>query len=120
MPPTQHVLWNGWRGARMRRRAFLVLTLAAVTVLWPASGAMAHPLGNFTVSRYSGIHVSPQEIRVDYVVDMAEIPTFQELDVIDTDGDGIGSADELPPGHVRRRRHWPRASHSRSTDSRWR
>ena len=79
----------------MRRRAFLVLTLAVVTVLWPASGAMAHPLGNFTVSRYSGIHVSPQEIRVDYVVDMAEIPTFQELDVIDTDGDGTGSADEL-------------------------
>ena len=65
----------------MRRRAFLVLTLAVVTVLWPASGAMAHPLGNFTVSRYSGIHVSPQEIRVDYVVDMAEIPTFQEMDV---------------------------------------
>ena len=50
--------------------------LAAV---WPSTGALAHPLGNFTVNRYSGIHVSPHELRVDYVVDLAEIPTFQEM-----------------------------------------
>ena len=54
------------------------------------------------MNRYSGIHVSPQEIRVDYVVDLAEIPTFQEMATIDTDGDGAGSADELAA--------WARAS----------
>ena len=52
---------------------------------------VAHPLGNFTINHYSGIHVSPDEIRVDYVIDMAEIPAFQEMEAIDTDGDGEGS-----------------------------
>jgi nickel/cobalt transporter (NicO) family protein len=37
----------------------------------------------------------PGEIRIDYVVDMAEIPTFQETPSIDTDGDGAMSAVEL-------------------------
>ena len=37
----------------------------------------------------------PGEIRIDYVVDMAEIPTFQEMPSIDTDGDGAMSAAEL-------------------------
>ena len=54
----------------------------------------AHPLGNFTVNLYSGIHVVPGEIRIDYVVDMAEIPTFQEMPSIDTDDDGAVSARE--------------------------
>jgi nickel/cobalt transporter (NicO) family protein len=40
--------------------------------------AMAHPLGNFTINRYSGIELSGTELRIHYVVDMAEIPAFQE------------------------------------------
>jgi ABC-type nickel/cobalt efflux system permease component RcnA len=71
------------------------LTLISVAVLWPAAAASAHPLGNFTVNLYSGLHVVPGEIRIDYVVDMAEIPTFQEKPSIDTDGDGTMSATEL-------------------------
>jgi nickel/cobalt exporter len=62
--------------------------------LWPTAAASAHPLGNFTVNLYSGIHVVPGEIRIDYVVDMAEIPTFQELRSVDTDGDGAVSTTE--------------------------
>ena len=50
--------------------------------------AIAHPLGNFTVNVYVGLRVSPSEIRIDAVVDQAEIPTFQERLLIDTDGDG--------------------------------
>jgi ABC-type nickel/cobalt efflux system permease component RcnA len=71
------------------------LTLLSVAILWPAAAASAHPLGNFTVNLYSGIHLVPGEIRIDYVVDMAEIPTFQEKPSIDTDGDGTMSAAEL-------------------------
>jgi ABC-type nickel/cobalt efflux system permease component RcnA len=81
----------------MRRAVRRLLSLSAVAltlVLWPASSASAHPLGNFTVNVYGGIHVVPGEVRVDYVVDMAEVPTFQELEAIDTDGDGIASASE--------------------------
>jgi ABC-type nickel/cobalt efflux system permease component RcnA len=46
-----------------------------------ASGqrANAHPLGNFSINQYSALTVGRDSIAVRYVVDMAEIPTFQEL-----------------------------------------
>jgi nickel/cobalt transporter (NicO) family protein len=75
-------------------RAAVLFALMIVALSWPASAASAHPLGNFTINLYSGIHVVPGEIRIDYVVDMAEIPTFQAMPSIDTDGDGTASAAE--------------------------
>jgi len=59
-----------------------------------APAASAHPLGNFTVNRYSGLLLSPGRVRLTYVLDMAEIPTFQETPNIDTDGDGTVSGAE--------------------------
>lgn len=79
---------------RKVRPCLALFGLISLGVVWPAVPAAAHPLGNFTVNRYSGIHVVPGEIRIDYVVDMAEIPTFQEMPSIDTDGDGAVSAPE--------------------------
>ncbi|HXV78719.1 MAG TPA: high-affinity nickel-transporter, partial [Candidatus Binatia bacterium] len=38
-----------------------------------------HPLGNFSISQYSAIGIHRDEIRLRYVIDMAEIPTFQEI-----------------------------------------
>ena len=81
----------------MRRsvwRAMALFALMIVAVSWPATAASAHPLGNFTINLYSGIQVVPGEIRIDYVVDMAEIPTFQAMPSIDTDGDGTASPAE--------------------------
>jgi len=61
----------------MRRRlAFLGALLALATLVVPAF-AEAHPLGNFTINRYSRIDVSGSRVYVLYVLDMAEIPTFQ-------------------------------------------
>jgi len=60
------------------------LTLA-MTLL--ATVARAHPLGNFTVNRYAALRVERGAIGVHYVVDMAEIPTFQERKLIDANGD---------------------------------
>ena len=77
------------------RRAFTLITLVGLASLWPATTAFAHPLGNFTVNLYSGLHVVPGEIRIDYVVDMAEIPTFQVMPSIDADGDGAATSAEL-------------------------
>jgi ABC-type nickel/cobalt efflux system permease component RcnA len=71
-----------------------LVALISLGILWPAGVASAHPLGNFTVNLYSGIHVVPGEVRIDYVVDMAEIPTFQEMPSIDTDSDGTVSTAE--------------------------
>ena len=76
---------------RSVRRGFLAAVAAAL--LLPVA-ALAHPLGNFTINHYAGIRVRPAEVLVDAVVDMAEIPTFQARQEIDTDGDGEVSAAE--------------------------
>jgi nickel/cobalt transporter (NicO) family protein len=67
----------------MRKLVLLVLVLAALTA--PAT-ASAHPLGNFTVNRFSGIELSGDAVYVHYVLDLAEIPTFQERDTIRAPG----------------------------------
>jgi nickel/cobalt transporter (NicO) family protein len=59
----------------MRR---LVLALAAVVALAAAGRAAAHPLGNFTVNRFTAIELSGTRIYLHEVLDLAEIPTFQE------------------------------------------
>jgi nickel/cobalt exporter len=59
----------------MRRLAILLAALAALVA--PAAGS-AHPLGNFTVNRFSAVELSGDRIYVHYVLDLAEIPTIQE------------------------------------------
>lgn len=72
-----------------------VLTLAGVGIVaGPTAPAAAHPLGNFTVNLYSGIQVMPERFEVEYVLDMAEVPTFRERRLIDSDGDGDVSESE--------------------------
>jgi hypothetical protein len=75
------------------RRALLPAVALAAVVLAPAI-ALAHPLGNFTVNTYAGIVLSPGEVRIDYVLDMAEIPTVQAMPELDPDGDGAVSSAE--------------------------
>ena len=58
----------------MKRLAVLLAVAAALVA--PAAAA-AHPLGNFTINRFSRVEVSGHRIYVRYVLDMAEIPTFQ-------------------------------------------
>jgi ABC-type nickel/cobalt efflux system permease component RcnA len=68
----------------LSRRALAVLLAAAALVLGPgAVAAFAHPLGNFTVNRFNGVVIAPAEVRVDHVLDLAEIPTAQLGDRID-------------------------------------
>lgn len=64
-------------------RRFVLACLIAILLfpLLPLSGgvASAHPLGNFTVNHVSRITVGVDGISVRYVLDLAEIPTLQEL-----------------------------------------
>src|ERR1035438_7364348 len=53
------------------RGALLVFALAA-----PAG---AHPMGNFSVNHYARIEVGSHAVRIEYVLDLAEIPTFELL-----------------------------------------
>lgn len=55
---------------------FLVAALAAL-LLVPAT-ASAHPLGNFSVNHLAQVRISADRVDVTYIVDAAEIPTFQK------------------------------------------
>ncbi|MBA3945653.1 MAG: high-affinity nickel-transporter [Herpetosiphonaceae bacterium] len=59
-----------------------LLPITGLLMLWgliqpPTVGA--HPLGNFTINLYSRLEPGAGRITIVYVVDMAEIPTFQEF-----------------------------------------
>jgi nickel/cobalt transporter (NicO) family protein len=75
------------------RRPAALAALVTLLLLWSPASAAAHPLGNFTVNRYAGIVVMPDEVVVHYVLDLAEIPAFQEQPSIDADGDGVEEAE---------------------------
>ena len=60
-----------------RRRPRIVLFLS-VLILSSAT-SFAHPMGNFSVNHYSKITIGQQSIEIRYLIDMAEIPTFQEI-----------------------------------------
>ena len=59
----------------MKRALVALAVLGALAV--PAVAA-AHPLGNFTTNHYSRVVASGDRVYVLYVLDLAEIPTFQE------------------------------------------
>jgi nickel/cobalt transporter (NicO) family protein len=57
-------------------KRLVVLAVAAVALLAPVA-AQAHPLGNFTINRFARVEVAGHRLYVRYVLDVAEIPTFQ-------------------------------------------
>src|SRR5580704_9795201 len=62
---------------RKYRQPGLVFALLWVTL--SAATCFAHPMGNFSVNHYAKISVGQQSIEILYLVDMAEIPTYQEI-----------------------------------------
>ncbi len=84
------------RGGRLKRARVAAFAAAGACVfLALVSVASAHPLGNFTINHYASLVVAPDEIRLDVVLDLAEIPTFKERQRIDTDGNGDVSSSEI-------------------------
>src|SRR5262245_14136312 len=75
---------GGGRRAASRRRmaknsgAIGASVLVAALTL-PALPVAAHPLGNFSISHYSGLRLDEHHVELHYVLDLAEIPTFQEI-----------------------------------------
>ena len=55
----------------MIKKTFLFLLSAAVL--------LAHPMGNFSVSHYAKLQPSANGVELEYVLDLAEIPTFEML-----------------------------------------
>ena len=58
----------------MKRALLLFAVLFAVL----AAPAGAHPLGNFSINHVAEVSVSADRVDVRYLLDQAEIPTFQE------------------------------------------
>jgi ABC-type nickel/cobalt efflux system permease component RcnA len=62
---------------------YLIWLSALVVVFFWMPAANAHPLGNFTINHYAGLQVAQDGVGIDYVLDMAEIPAFQEINQLD-------------------------------------
>ncbi len=75
------------------RAKFSLLT--SLLILAFSALAYAHPLGNFSINQYSRLEVGKSDVRIRQVLNLAEIPTFQETSLIDTDKDGTLSETEL-------------------------
>ena len=73
---------------------------SAILFLAGGGAAAAHPLGNFTINHLAVIRPQAGALRVHYVLDIAEIPTFQ---IMHAAGAGRRSA-TARVGRTRRRR----------------
>ena len=62
----------------MDMRQIAVIGFAVLTI-FGVDRATAHPLGNFSISHYSAIGIGKDAVELRYIIDMAEIPTFQEI-----------------------------------------
>jgi nickel/cobalt transporter (NicO) family protein len=69
------------------KKLAVMLVLATASALALVTSAQAHPLGNFTINRYSRIEPSGNRLYVLYVLDMAEIPTYQAKPQVAADGE---------------------------------
>jgi nickel/cobalt transporter (NicO) family protein len=70
---------SGYRRDNIQRLARITAIVAVLiaAALAPATAA-AHPLGNFSINHLVEVRISQQRIDLHYVLDQAEIPTFQE------------------------------------------
>ncbi len=80
---------------RVRRWPFVGVLLGLLAALWGAPAA-AHPLGNFTINSYSRLDFAGDAARLTYILDLAEIPTFQltQEQRLDLNKNGILESDE--------------------------
>jgi hypothetical protein len=71
---------NSRRGMVMYtvRRRSLTLGIGIALLALPRM-ALAHPMGNFSINHYTRIVPGERAIDLEYIIDMAEIPTFQEI-----------------------------------------
>jgi nickel/cobalt transporter (NicO) family protein len=70
------------------RPLWLLVCFVVMLTLSPSQRAEAHPLGNFTINHYSRLEFAEEKAHIDYVLDVAEIPTFQRKRQLDPNGDG--------------------------------
>src|SRR5579859_3592087 len=82
----------------MKTRSILpgIWTVLGLGVLSLCAGrpAGAHPMGNFAICHYTRLEAEKEGLRIRTIIDMAEIPTVSEKQILDRNHDGIISAVE--------------------------
>jgi ABC-type nickel/cobalt efflux system permease component RcnA len=63
----------------MTRKIIPGLLLIAGLVFIVPRPVLAHPMGNFSISHFAGLRIESGAVDLRYILDMAEIPTFQEM-----------------------------------------
>lgn len=76
-------------GPSARALAACLITAIVVLLSLPG-GAAGHPLGNFSTNQLVTVQIDPDQVRLGYVLDEGEIPTYQVLRLL-----GVRSAAEL-------------------------
>src|SRR5580658_1947845 len=56
----------------------ITLLLLLFSLLLGATPSVAHPMGNFSINHYAKITVDTTSVQVLYLLDFAEIPTYQD------------------------------------------
>jgi len=90
---------NGLKASRLEGIIVISQRVAArviVGFLLPlASMAAAHPLGDFSINQYFVVDGRGPVLRLHYLLDVAEIPSFTELDMLDTNFDSEITKEEV-------------------------
>ncbi len=84
------------------RAKLLLLVLLGLA----ARACHAHPMGNFSINHYAGIRLTRSSVEVLYLIDRAEIPTYQEMQ----DAGFAAQTDDpaIPPYLARQASEWGR------------
>jgi len=70
---------------RITRTGLVALVLVALSLALVPRNASAHPMGNFSINDYSALTIGSDKVDIHFVLDEAEIPTFQDLGEIRPD-----------------------------------
>jgi ABC-type nickel/cobalt efflux system permease component RcnA len=60
-------------------RGYAALLILLASLLFSGTRAFAHPMGNFSVNHYAKIKLQQGSVEILYLIDLAEIPTYQEM-----------------------------------------
>src|SRR5688572_11445665 len=63
----------------------LAITCVLLAGAFGTGEAAAHPLGNFSVNHLTEIEISHDRVEALYILDQAEVPTFQERGLAPTE-----------------------------------
>src|SRR6185369_14230103 len=78
-----------------RRAAFLLAVLFTGLFGSLCGNAFAHPLGQFTINHFVRVETGSDRARIHYVVDLAELSAYKEIQTADTDQNGTLSPAEM-------------------------